>query len=696
MYPFRLLRLPLLLGLVLCAASSLFAERAAPGEREAMTQWVAESLGANSRPVFSFTYDGKPAASLLPGWTQSPAAEEALPDGRVRRTRRWSDPATGLEIRLVSVEYRDFPAIEWTVYAANRGTRQTPLLENLQAIDTALALPGTTTLRTTRGDNYSAKSYEPLSFTLSEKPQRFEPVGGRPTNGAWPYFNLDAGNHGILLALGWPGQWEASFSADAGSVRVIGGQQTTHLVLKPGEEIRTPLVALLFWRRADWIEAQNLWRQWMLAHNLPRPGGKPLAPNTAIAVGDFPPSAKGVIASLQQYVDHDIRVGYVWLDAGWYRIDELSKWIDAPGLGSWVPDPKRFPNGIREVSDFAHRHGMKFILWFEPERACAKSFLWEERTEWLLPWEPENHGYSHIKALNLGHPTARGWLTQYLSDFIRRDGLDVYRQDANADPLGAWKTGDAPNRRGLTENLYVQGYLEFWDTLLREHPDLLIDSCASGGRRNDLETARRSVPLLRSDYQAPQLPEVGPKGWMTTDVFNGNQGHTYGLSAWLPYYGTGEMSDDLYSFRSHLCPFNVVGTPAAHADWDALKRRLADHAAVADLALRGDFYPLTPYDMTQTSWMAWQFHSAESGRGYLQAFRRESNVQPEIRLKLRGLDPAASYELVNRDTGSKEVVTGRALLDEGYLAYAASPRTALLITLRRLDSGAHGQTPATR
>ena len=53
---------------------------------------------------------------------------------------------------------------------------------------------------------------------------------------------------------------------------------------------------------------------------------------------------------------------------------------------------------------------------------------------------------------------------------------------------------------------------------------MLIDSCASGGRRNDLETLRRAVPLLRSDYIMEPV---------------GNQCHTYGIAFWYPYYGTG-------------------------------------------------------------------------------------------------------------------------------------------------------------
>jgi alpha-galactosidase len=374
------------------------------------------------------------------------------------------------------------------------------------------------------------------------------------------------------------------------------------------------------------------------------------------------------------------------MDAGWYRIDDVAKWIDSPGIGSWVPDPKRFPRGIREVSDYAHANGMKFILWFEPERVCFESDLLKNHPSWLLPWEPDNQEYAHIQALNLGNPEARRWLTDYISDFITRDKIDVFRQDANANPLGAWVTADAFDRQGMTENLYVQGYLEFWDALLSRHPGLLIDSCASGGRRNDLETMRRSVPLLRSDYQGPQLPEQGPKGAMTTDVFYGNQGHTYGLSLWLPYYGTGDMSDDLYSARSHLCPFNVVGTSGSHPNWTALKRQIADQRAVAHGALFGDYYPLTPYEKSPTAWLAWEFYDPAAGTGHVQAFRRESSIQTDITLKLRGLDADRSYEVTDRDDGSHRVLSGRELMSTGLPLFAAAPRTALLLTIRQVSA----------
>jgi alpha-galactosidase len=94
---------------------------------------------------------------------------------------------------------------------------------------------------------------------------------------AFPYYNLQMPNRGVIIAVGWPGQWAASFDRDTErGLRIVAGQERTNLYLKPGEEIRTPLIAMLFWKGQDSRRAQNIWRHWMWAHNVPDKDGKPL------------------------------------------------------------------------------------------------------------------------------------------------------------------------------------------------------------------------------------------------------------------------------------------------------------------------------------------------------------------------------------------------------------------------------------
>jgi len=102
-----------------------------------------------------------------------------------------------------------------------------------------------------------------------------------------PYFNLSMGDRGAIVVLSWLGEWSSSFKADAnGGLRVTGGQQKTHFLLHPGEEVRSPLAVVQFWQ-GDIVHAQNVWRRWMRDHNLPRPGGKPFPTVLSSAAIDF-------------------------------------------------------------------------------------------------------------------------------------------------------------------------------------------------------------------------------------------------------------------------------------------------------------------------------------------------------------------------------------------------------------------------
>ena len=477
----------------------------------------------------------------------------------------------------------------------------------------------------------------------------------------------------MILAVGWPGQWAATFQrqADIG-LHLFAGQEATHLYLKPGEEIRAPLIALLFWQGADSVRAQNIWRRWMFAHNLPRPGGKLPSPFYPFCDGAWSPGLKTSEKGEKEFIDalarEHVKIDDWWIDAGWYPCKK--GWWQ---VGTWEPDPDRYPNGIRAVSDYVHARGMKLVLWFEPERVVKGSWLAENHPAWLLTTEGDT------QLLNLGNPEARTWATNHFDKLITEQGVDVYRQDFNMDPLEYWRHNDTPDRQGITENLHVQGYLAYWDELLRRHPNMLIDSCASGGRRNDLETMRRAVPLLRSDYQAFD----GNPGYAV-----GNQGHTYGLSSWIPYYGTGVYYNSngmVYSARSYLTPVYGIAVDARspEIDWDLYRRLASQWRQVADFML-GDYYPLTPYSLEANRWMAWQFDRPEQGDGMIQAFRHDMTDESEIRLQLHGLDPAANYQVADLDAGTPTILSGSELLKQGLRVEIKDKPGAAILTYTKV------------
>jgi len=628
----------------------------------------------STEPPFSFTYGGQAWAELLTSWELQRDTRK-LDDNRSEHTLTYTEAKTGLVVRCVAVEYHDFPVIEWTLYFRNTGAADTPILAEVQALDTwwqHYAWPqrerAEYALHHFTGSPCSPSDYEPQRTTLGPKAEkRITAAGGRPTNSDLCYFNVGWPSEGVIVAVGWPGQWAAQFSRDEGTgLRVRIGQELTHFRLHPGEEVRTPLIAMLFWK-GDWIRGQNLWRRWMLAHNLPRPGGK-LPPCPEFAACSSPQFGEMVNANeenqklfIDRYVEEGLKIDYWWMDAGWY-VNE-SGW---PNTGTWEVDRKRFPGGLRAISDYAHAKGIKCIVWFEPERVTPGTWLYQNHPEWLLGREGEQ------KLLNLGNPQARQWLVEHVDRLITEQGIDLYRNDFNMDPLAYWRANDAEERQGITEIRYATGFLAYWDELRRRHPNMLIDTCASGGRRNDLETLRRSVPLHRSDYIFESV---------------GSQCHTYGLAFWVPFYGIGTMAEDPYCIRSMLCPHFTGGWDVRRRDLDyeLLRRMIAQWQRVAPYFM-GDYYPLTGYSLENDVWMAWQFDRPDLGEGMVQVFRRADSVYEAGRLRLRGLEPDARYRLTDLDAGRSKQMTGLELMEQGLPVALKERPAAVIITYQRVKA----------
>ena len=261
-------------------------------------------------------------------------------------------------------------------------------------------------------------------------------------------------------------------------------------------------------------------------------------------------------------------------------------------------------------------------------------------------------------------------LIDLLDGYIKEFGVDIYRQDFNLrTDRGAagvcWQEAEAADRIGAVENLHIQGYYRMWDTLLDRNPGLLIDSCASGGRRNDIETMRRSVPLHETDFGYGNHPVL--QAFMQT------------LYTWIPYfrgfntseefadgsYPTERPDDNAPHFRNEIidefrdlsnfapCLTLAQYTLAEHVTEEeyAYGREIVQlFYKVAPILCSGDFYALTPYHKSRYCWTAWQFDLPEEGRGILQIIR--NNAAPEESLTLSPRLPQGDYIFTNLRTGA--------------------------------------------
>ncbi len=641
----------------------------------------------NGSPV-TFLYNGKPSSELLPVWRRELHTPTKNPDGVIEHRATWSDPTTSLRLTVELRELPGFEAVEWVARFRNAGTSDTPIIADVQALAASWSGgPGTKLTRSIgspcRIDDFLV-THEPLEpgTTL-----RMAAGGGRSSNDWLPFFNLHTGDAGVIEAIGWSGQWAAEFAHSAsGTVALRAGMEKTHLRLHPGEEMRTPRMLLFFWR-GDRTEAHNSFRRLLLAHHTPRPDGKPLeGPLTIAHWGGMrtPAHLERVAVYAREKLDYD----YYWVDAGWYgppdsfSPDEFQgDW--AKHVGNWQINPAAHPNGLRPISDATNKIGMKFLLWVEPERAIVGTPLAKEHPEWFLGERKENANI----LFNLGLPEARTYLTNLISNLITSEGIGLYRQDFNFDPLPYWRANDTEDRQGMSEIRYVEGHYALWDELLRRHPGLVIDNCASGGRRIDLETISRSVPLWRSDWQC--RPDNDPIG---------GQVHGMGLSCWIPLHGTGTWGSvpgnhtayETYRVRSAYGPaFQFSSFPYEYTPirgdypWDWHRARLAEYHRARPL-FRGDYYPITEVTAAEEAWAAYQMHRPDLDEGFVMALRRPKAFFCAAELRLRGIDPAAEYEVEDADSGRKERMRGKKLLETGIRVDLPEPRSSKMVFYKKI------------
>ncbi len=181
------------------------------------------------------------------------------------------------------------------------------------------------------------------------------------------------------------------------------------------------------------------------------------------------------------------------LDDGWFR----GRRDDHAGLGDWFVDEGIWPQGLTPLSSHVHGLGMQFGLWFEPEMVNPDSELARTHPEWVLRESPGLLG-RHQEVLDLSHPDAAAYILERLDRVIIENGVDFVKWDHNRDLYRA--RGADGSSRVHAQTLAVYAIL---DELRRRHPELEIETCASGGGRPDLGILGRTDRVWASDTNDP-------------------------------------------------------------------------------------------------------------------------------------------------------------------------------------------------
>lgn len=293
------------------------------------------------------------------------------------------------------------------------------------------------------------------------------------------------------IHLGWSGNSVMRAERTADGFAFLQAAEFLHpgeVTLAPGETYRTPVVyAAASTRGTNGISDAFHGHVRARAGHPRRP--RPITLNTWEAVYFDHDQAR-----LSELVDlaADLGVERFVLDDGWFTERD----DDAAGLGDWVVDPAKHGDGLATLGDHVRDRGMEFGVWVEPEMVNPESEL-HRRDATVAMARPQAPLFRNQHVLDVARDDVHRHLRTRLDDTVTGAGAAYLKWDCNRDLVTAEFDGVAAT------HAHVEATYRLVDALRADHPDLEIESCASGGARIDLGILARTDRVWASDTNDP-------------------------------------------------------------------------------------------------------------------------------------------------------------------------------------------------
>lgn len=329
------------------------------------------------------------------------------------------------------------------------------------------------------------------------------------------------------------------------------------------------------------------------------------------------------------------------LDDGWFG----ARNDDYRGLGDWYVNLEKLPHGISGLSEKIEGLGLKFGLWVELEMVNKDSDLYREHPDWVIgtPERFESHG-RHQYVLDFSRKEVVDHIYEMISKVIRESSVSYIKWDMNRYMTEPYSRGARPCEQGKVMHKYILGVYDLYSRLTAEFPEILFESCASGGARFD-----------------PAMLYFAPQTWTSddTDAYERTK-IQYGTSMVYPVVSMGSHVSAVPNHqmnritplqsRANVAYFGTFGYELDlnlldERELDLVKKQIAFMKQYRDLIqIEGDFYRLmSPFEGNETAWMVVSQDKREAVVGFYQRLNKVNASW--LRLKLKGLCEEALYEV---------------------------------------------------
>ncbi|SDB61177.1 alpha-galactosidase [Butyrivibrio sp. INlla16] len=349
------------------------------------------------------------------------------------------------------------------------------------------------------------------------------------------------------------------------------------------------------------------------------------------------------------------------LDDGWFgeRDDDFA------GLGDWVENPKKLPQGMAGLSRKINAMGLDFGFWIEPEMVNPNSNLYRRHPEWVLavPGRKPSLG-RHQLVLDFSRKEVVDYIYNMLYKVISGASISYIKWDMNRPLTEVFSMDSPPEKQGMIYHKYVLGVYSLYTRLIETFPDILFESCSSGGNRFDAgmlyyapqawcSDNTDAIDRLRIQYGSSYGYPIVSIGSHVSNVPNQQTGRSTSIAtrANVAYFGTYGYELDLNEISSK--------------DFEEVKEQIEFMKKYRELIQFGDFYRLrSPFETDQTAWMVVSKDKKKAIVGFY-CMKSNVNTLPGF-LRLAGLDEETLYKMEDREYYGDELMNMGITLSEFY------------------------------